>query len=135
MPNVWMLFHQCGWPSWFSLALGLATSVFSAIVLGVALLRGRAAVLPSWLALAAAFFPVAAGALGMALFRTKVDRLLTSGSLDPSQIERLRAEGYDEAAGCVAIGGAFTALPLLLAGIALAVAYGSRRRDDARAAR
>lgn len=130
MASIWRVFQQCGWPSWLSLLLGLCSLAFAAVALGAALFRARAAVLLSWSALALALLPAGVGTIGMALLRAKVDRLLAEEPLDPSQIVSLRREGYEEAAGCVTLGGALSGLPFVLAVIALPTAYTLRRRAE-----
>jgi hypothetical protein len=128
MAGVWQLFQECGWPSWLSLLLGLLAFALSVTAFGVALSRSRVRVLLSWLALSVALLPFGVGAGGMELGRARVDRVLTLPFTDASQRERIRDEGYREAASCVAVGGAFSAPALFLALTALATAYALRRK-------
>jgi hypothetical protein len=128
MVSVWWAFQACGWWSWLSLLVALGALALAAVALIVALSRARAAVLLAWLALAVALLPVGVGAAGMAFGRSRVNQAVASGFVDPSQLERIREEGYREAGSCVTLGGTFTALPLLLAVAALAAAYALRPR-------
>lgn len=69
------------------------------------------------------------GAVGMQLGRAKVDRVLSLPFTDASQRERIRELGYREAASCVAVGGGFSAAPLLFALSALLAAYALHREE------
>jgi len=134
MAGVWELYQECGWPSWLSLLAGLLAFALSVAAFGVALFRARARRALSWLALSVALLPFGVGALGMELGRARVDRMLSLPSaIDISQSERIREQGYQEAESCVAVGGALSAPPLLLALSALAMAYALRRQDVANA--
>ena len=114
--------------SWLCLLAGMLTSVCSVVAIVVAIARAKAAVLLAWLALAIALVPMGLGTLGMALGRTKVEQAIAGESIDPEMRERIRQEGYLEAGGCVEVGGALSAPPLLLATIALSAAYALRRK-------
>jgi hypothetical protein len=82
----------------------------------------------AWVALAIALVPMSLGAVGTALGRAKVEQAIAGDSIDPEMRERIRQEGYLEAGGCVEVGGALTAPPLLLAAMALGTAYALRRK-------
>jgi hypothetical protein len=86
------------------------------------------AVLLSGAALAVALMPVGVGSVGLVLGRSRVERVIASGFADPTQLVAIREEGYRYAGSCLTVGVAFTALPLLLAIVALAAAYGLRAR-------
>ena len=124
-------FQACGWPSWLSLLVALGGLAFSTVALSAALLRAPRAALLSWAALAGALLPVGVGAAGMLIGRSRVERALASGFADPTQLAAIREEGYRYAGSCVTVGVAFTALPLLLAAVALAAAYALRARAGA----
>lgn len=119
-------FQTCGWPSWFSFLVALAGLAFSTIALSKALLRAPRAVLLSWAAVAVALLPVGVGAAGLVIGRSRVERMIAGGLVDPSQLVAIREEGYRYAGSCVTVGVAMTALPLLLAAVALAAAYALR---------
>jgi hypothetical protein len=87
------------------------------------LFRIRARVLIAWLSLSVALLPLGVGAVGVQLGRSRVDQALRTPFVDTSQRERIREEGYREARSCVAVGGAFSAPPLLLSLLALALAH------------
>jgi hypothetical protein len=128
MAGVWHVFQACGWMSWLCLLAGMLTSVFSVIAVVVAIARGRVSVLLAWAALAIALVPGGLGVVGMALGRAKVEQAITGEAIEPEMRSRIRQEGYREAGGCVEVGGALTVPPLLLAAIALGVAYALRRK-------
>lgn len=127
-------FQACGWPSWLSLLVALGGVAFATLALSSALLRAPRAVLLSWAALAVALLPVGVGAAGLLIGRSRVEGMIAGGVVDPSQLVAIREEGYREAGSCVTVGVAMTALPLLLAAVALALAYGLRGRAGARGA-
>jgi hypothetical protein len=124
-------FQECGWPSWFSLLAALAGLAFSTAALSAALLRPRRALVLSWAAFAVALLPAGVGAAGLLIGRSRIERVIAGGFADPSQLAAIREEGYRSAGSCVTVGVAFTALPLLLAGLAIAAAYGLRARAAA----
>jgi hypothetical protein len=126
--DIWWALQACGWPSWLSLLVGLGAFVLSAVAIVTSLARARAAALRSWLAVAIAVLPTGVGAAGMAIGRSQVNRLIAGGFADPSQLTRIREEGYHEAGACLTVGGASSVLPLLLAFVALTAAYGVRDR-------
>jgi hypothetical protein len=116
-------FQECGSPSLLSLLTALAGLALSTVALIAALSRGPRAVLLSWAALAGALLPVAVGVAGLLIGRARIERLIADGLVDPTQVAAVREEAYRYAGSCVTIGVFFTALPLLLAAVALAVAY------------
>lgn len=121
-------FQECGLPSWLSLLAALAGLAFSTVALIAALSRAPRAALLSWAALAVALLPVAVGVAGLLIGRWRIERLITDGFADPSQLAAIRAEAYRYAGSCVTVGVFFTALPLLLALVAVAAAYVLRAR-------
>lgn len=120
--------QACGWPGWLSFLVALGGVAFSTVALSRALLRASRAALLSWAALAAALLPVGVGAAGLLMGRSRVERLIADGLVDPSQLVAIREEAYRYAGSCVTVGVAFTALPLLLAALALAAAYALQPR-------
>jgi hypothetical protein len=128
MAGVWHVFQACGWMSWLCILAGMLTSVFSVVAVVVAIARGKVSVLLAWAALVIALVPSVLGVIGMALGRVKVEQAITGEAIDPEMRERIRKEGYLEASGCVEVGGALTAPPLLLAAVALGTAYATRRK-------
>lgn len=130
MAGIWHLFQECGFSSWLCLLAGFAGFALSAIAIVVALLRLRIATLLATVALGAALLPGAIGVVGRALGRAKVDAALSGEGIDADQRARIRVEGYDEAGGCVAVGGTLTVVPFSLAVIALATAYALRRKQS-----
>jgi hypothetical protein len=105
-----------------SLLLTLIAFALSITALGVALLRARTGVLISWLALGISLSPTAVGVVGMQLARAHIDQVLRFPDIDPSQRERIRELGYQEAESCVIIGAALSTPPMMFSLIALAIA-------------
>jgi len=128
MADVWWSFSACGWTSWLTLLTALGAMAFAAITLAAVLFRARAGALMSWVALAISLLPIGAGAAGMAVGRSRVNQAIAGGLLDPSQLARIREQGYREAGSCVTLGVSFAAVPLLLALGALGAAYALGRR-------
>jgi hypothetical protein len=123
-------FQACGSPSLLSLLVGLGGVAFSTVALIATLSQARRAVLLSWAALAIALLPAGVGAAGLLLGRAAIERAIASGA-DPSQLAAIREQGYRNAQSCITVGVAFTALPLLLAAVALVTAYAVRARASA----
>lgn len=123
MASLWWAFEACGLPSVLSLLVGIGASAFSAAALGAVLVRARAGRLMSWLSLPLALLPIGVGAAGMVFWRTHVNRMLGGGLVDPTSWALIRDERYRAADGCVAVGGAFSSLPLLLGMIAFGCVY------------
>jgi hypothetical protein len=124
--SVWDAFLGCGVMSWFCLLAALLTSVTSMIGVGVALVHLRWARAFCWVALALSLLPAGLGVVGLELGRTHVDDVLASGVVEPSARESVREVGYAEASGCLSVGATLSAAPLLMAAIALGLAYGLR---------
>jgi hypothetical protein len=115
------MFLECGWSAWVTLLLGLVSLVVTGVALGLALMRNRFALALSFLALAIALSPAAAGVAGTYMGRNMVERALVG--VTPEQRERILAVGYAEAAQCTRLGLGFGALPMALgfAGIGVAL--------------
>lgn len=132
MSSMWHVFQACGWSSYLCLLAALLAVLLGSIGIVVALTRTRAAVWLAWTACLVALSPAAAGAFGVMAGRSKTDQVIVGDFIDPEQRERIRTEGYQEAGGCAVVGGTLTLPPLLLAGVALVLAYSLRRKDVAR---
>jgi hypothetical protein len=115
-------FRECGLPAFLSLGLGILATLVGAVALSLALLKPRTGFIVGVLALATSLGAPGAGVIGMVWGRHQTDTILASGVVDPDQQERLRQAGYAEAGQCVPIGATFGVLPLMMAGIAIAVA-------------
>lgn len=103
----------------------------TAAVLAVA--RNRGAKVMAVVALVASMAPIGLGVFGMVVGRARVDAILQSGmalSLSPTDIERVREEGYAEANGCLTVGFALGALPLVFAFVAAAMAFGQKSQNQ-----
>src|SRR5262245_51608491 len=103
MAELWWSFAQCGWAAWMVLLLSIFGSAFGMVALIVAIIRPRAGVYVAAGALALALAAPAMGAVGQQMGRQKVNAVLSSDDIDPSEVERIRAQGYSEAAQCITI--------------------------------
>jgi hypothetical protein len=116
--------------SWLCALASMLAVVAGMVGVVVALLRARWARPLSWPALVLALLPAGLGVVGMGLGRAKVDEVVASGVVDSAMAERIREQGYSEASGCVSVGSALSAVPLLLAVIALVLAHALRARES-----
>jgi hypothetical protein len=130
MAGVWHSFQACGWASWLCLLCSLVAVPVALVALMLALLRARAATVLSLVAFALSFLPFLVGVLGQQLGRARVDKVLEMPSIDPSARERIRVEGHLEADQCLAVGGALSGFPALLAAGAILAALSLRRREN-----
>jgi hypothetical protein len=134
MHSVWMAFRECGWPSWLCLLMGLAglAAGFVGLVLLATKLRGAA-----WIAGGIAVFlglsTVGVGVVGRQVGLAKVEAILGDPDLgiDPSQLERIRAAGYQEASQCVSVGAGAGALPFVMGAFAVGIGLALRKKTPA----
>ncbi|HEX6277864.1 MAG TPA: hypothetical protein VFZ53_32700 [Polyangiaceae bacterium] len=129
MSNVWYAFQACGFASFLMLLVAMLALPFSLVAVALAIARTKSAKLFALLALTFSLLPVAVGATGMTLARAKVDSVLDGNLIDRGLRERIRAEGYEEAAVCLRLGFGTGAVPLLFALVAVgfALALSPRR--------
>lgn len=120
--------QECGWPAYAVLFFALVAFVAAIAALAMAALRARHAMVAATLALALALAVAAAalGPMGTFLQQRKVDEILATESIDPSAKARIFEAGYAEAAQCTNLGLGFGALPLVLASVAIALAFARR---------
>lgn len=116
-------FQNCGASAYLVLLLSMVALLIGLVALALVFSGSRAAKIVAGLALAGALTAMGAGLLGAALGRKTVDEVLQSGAIDPEQHDRIRAVGYAEAAQCSDLGLGMGAVPLLLGGVALVVAF------------
>ncbi len=115
-------FRECGWPAFLSLGLGILATLVGVVALSMALLKPRASLVVGVFALASALGAPGAGVLGMVLGRQQTDAALAGPAISPDQKELIRVEGYREAGLCVPVGASLGVLPMVMAGLAIAVA-------------
>ena len=125
---------ECGAAGWF-----VALATFFAIplalsALALALGRKKAALVVAGLAFSAAMLPFTLGVFGEILGRSKVDDVLSSGAVDPSQKGLLQEVGYAEAAQCKKLGTGGSAAPGLVALVALGLALSRREASTGQGA-
>lgn len=104
----------------------LATAV-ALVALGLAIFSPKAGLVVAALALAFGCSPAGVGAYGTIHGQSVVDAAVSGASIDPAQRERIREIGYQEAAGCTTIGLVASGPALLLAAVALMVAFARRK--------
>lgn len=123
MSEAWYAFQSCGWPAWICLLLGILAAPLALGALLAGLLRSSWSRLLAWAALGVSLAPPAMGAIGQQRGRALTDSVIDSPAVDPEVRERIREEGYKEAAACLTVGGVTGAVPLAFALGALAFAY------------
>lgn len=126
MASAWQVFRECGFGAWLVVLASMIAFVACAVALLVAALRSRAAKAIAFVALAIALTPALLGLLARAMALRVVDAALAGGGIDPSQAALIRAEGEKEAGGCLTVGVAAGVVPIVLAGVALALAFALR---------
>lgn len=122
-------FVECGWPAWVVLLGVIVALPIAATALALAIHRKRTAPVMALLALSIGMAPYGCGTVGEVIGRSQVDAVLSGGSVDPVFAEEIRVTGYAEAAQCRKIGLGGSALPGLVALVALGLAFA--RRDPA----
>jgi hypothetical protein len=119
MPTIWMEFRNGGWPNWIILLLGLVG--IGVTLVALALTAGRTPI-SRWVGIVAVVLAAVisgAGVLGVLAGHTATNRALASGAIHPTQVERIRREGYKESKSCAEFGLAFALLPLLAGAIGI----------------
>lgn len=122
-------FRNCGWPAFAALGMGSLAMVAGIVALALALIKPRVGIIVAVLAAAVSLGPAGIGFLGMLWGRQQVDSILASGVVDAESTERIRVAGYEEAAQCIPVGATISAVPVLLAGVALAVAFVRKKNE------
>jgi hypothetical protein len=130
MGEVWRTFAACGWPSWIVLLLSMVGSAAGMVALAVAIFRPSAGLVVAGVALAFALSAPAMGTVGQYIGRQKVDAALSGNSIDPSVVERIRAQGYSEAAQCITVGVGGSSVPLGFGALGLIVALVRRKQKS-----
>ncbi len=132
MASAWMAFRECGTMAYVALffgAIGFGIGLAAAVVAVIA--KGRAGMYVGAVGMLFGVASLAAGAGGMLMGRSTIDRALADESVDPTMRERIRVEGYHEAGQCIAVGGANAATPLVLGSLAIFVAFVRKRPQPA----
>ncbi len=124
-------FELCGWPAYAAVGGSLLGVLVALVALGLAIFKPRFGLALAVVAIAVALLPAGCGVGGTAYGRHRIDRVLDGDSIDPTQKERIREMGYAEASESTPIGLVATAPPLVIAALALPIAFLRRRRDSA----
>lgn len=122
--------QACGWPAYAVLFFALVALVAALVALAMAALRVRNATVAATLALALAVAASALGPMGTFLQQREVDEILATESIDPAAKARIFEAGYAEAGQCTNLGLGFGALPLVLASVAIALAFARRSSPE-----
>ncbi len=120
------LFHECGWASWAALGAGVIGLFVGLVALSLAFAKPRVGGAFALLALGIALLPAGCGMAGRMQGERITDQVVDSAAIDPTQRERIRAEGYRESAACTTVGLGATAAPFFLSALALVVAFARR---------
>ncbi len=129
MADAWHYFAACGFASWLCVLCAMLALPLCITAAVLAFSRARGAKILAVLALIASLLPASAGLFGMLLGRAKTDQVLDMPGITPFDKERIRQMGYEEANGCLMVGGVLGALPLVLGVTAVTVAF-SRRAGE-----
>lgn len=124
-------FKECGWPGF--LILFVAGIGFTAGVTGLILSltqKPRPGKMVSIAGLVVSLFAIGIGPLGTMYGRKFVDDVVSAEAIEPSLREKIREQGYREAAQCIKVGVFAGALPTLLAAMGVVIGIlGSRKPD------
>ena len=129
MHDAYEAIRDCGWAGWLCLLIalpGLAAGVIGLVMLQTKA-RGSAwvaGVVAAGLGLGA----LGTGVAGRQLDIARVIAATSSHAIDPSQRDRIRAVGLEEANQCVRIGTISGGLPFALGALAIGVGLATRKR-------
>ena len=131
MHEAWLSFRECGWASFLCLLIGvLGMGVgFVGVVLLATRARGAAWIVGA-VAAVLGVLALGAGLLGRATGLQRTEAAISGSSVDPSQKERIRAIGAEEASQCIAVGAATGALPFLTGALALGIGLSLRKKPS-----
>lgn len=131
MVSMWQTFRGCGWSSYIVLLCALLSTAVGVVAVVLSIAKISIAKLFAFGAMVVAMSPLVFGVVGMMYGRSLVDAVVNSPSFAPDVAERIRAQGYAEARGCVSVGVGGSLFPVLLSGIAVAVALVAPKKQDA----
>lgn len=121
-------FRECGWPAFVAAGAGTFAMLMAVAALSMALIRPRMGLTLGIVAMAMSLGPAGIGFAGMLYNRQQIDAILTSGIVSADKTEEIRAVGYHEAAQCVSVGATIAVVPVVVAGLAIAIALGTVRK-------
>jgi hypothetical protein len=127
MHGFWMMVREGGWGAFLALFFGLVGMLVGMGAAVTLIFSRRAAFYVGVFALVTATFAAATGVLGMASGRRTADRAIAAASISHIQRDRIRSEGYKEAAGAARVGFDASMVPLLLGLVAVALGAGAKR--------
>jgi hypothetical protein len=126
MSTICMEFRNGGWPNFVILLLGTCGLGLAFAALGLTGARSQAARWAGVAAVLVAALTGGMGVLGVWFGHSMTNRALMGAGIRPTQVERIRREGYIESKSCAKFGVGLALLPLLAG--AIAVLGGPRRR-------
>lgn len=124
-------FQECGWAAYASLGIGILVTLFGVIACALALIKPRTGMIMGIAALGLSLAPSGLGFAGMLWGRHQVDSILMSGVVSGDHIDEIRAQGYAEAGQCIPVGMTIGVLPLVVAGVAIALGA-ARKASEAK---
>jgi hypothetical protein len=125
------MFRNCGWPAFGALGVGILATLVGVVALALALMKPRVGIVVAVVAVAMSLGAPGVGVMGMYLGQQRVDDALSGPAVSPELKQRIREVGYDEARQCVPVGASIGVLPLIVAGIALAVGFARKNSATA----
>jgi disulfide bond formation protein DsbB len=129
MHDVYEAIMDCGWAAWLCVLIAFPAFVAGVLALVLALKARAAAGVLGGLAIALGVFGVGTGLMGRQWGISRVMGATSSAALDPSQRDRIRALGMQEAGQCVKIGGFTGGLPILLGLSAIVLGTSARKKS------
>ncbi len=115
------MFRNCGWAAFGVLGVGMLATLLGVVALALAINKPRGGILLGIVALAMSLGAPGVGVLGMIQGQHVTDAAVSGASIDPAFKEKIRLQGYEEAGQCLPVGASMGVLPLIVAGIAIAV--------------
>jgi len=120
--DAWSAVRDCGSIAYIAILFAIVGVVVGPVAITAGIIsKGRAGLYLGLVATALGALCFMAGGGGVVLGRSKTDQALAGVGVDPTMVERIRVEGYREAAQCVSVGGATGTLPLFFGVIAIVV--------------
>lgn len=131
MAGIWSSFRDCGSTSWiilFLTVIAIMDAVASAVIV-FASKNKQLGVIMSAMTLLLGVAILAAGAYGQISGQATTEDVLKNGDIDPDQRDRIRVEGFKEAAQCVSIGIGGGTLPLIFGFVLLPIALFKKKPE------
>jgi hypothetical protein len=125
------MFRNCGWPAFGALGVGILATLVGVVALALALVKPRVGIVVGVVAVAMSLGAPGVGVIGMYWGQQQVEDAISGPSVSPEVKERIRQVGFEEAQQCVPVGASIGVLPLIVAGIALALGFARKNQGAA----